>query len=244
MTTKTKGQIVNKAFEFIRINGLTRGPSASEIVDGLNELESLMYELESRNVCSSYVYEDEPDPNTESGIENAFSTAASYQVASRLAPTFGKPLSVDQMKLARSTMSNWSASVSSTTQIIHPNRQPRGTGNNFRFPRWNRFYRDVPAAPNNCQTEETSTNQTEFYNFSIVDYLGSDTVSSYSHESTNGLRVLDGDSLVDGIWSYEVECSQNAQRTEQVQLMVNTSSGRSRTFVIYFNVRIIPDIGD
>jgi hypothetical protein len=171
MPTKTKGEIVNRAYSWLRISGITKRPQPREIESALDVLEAMAYELDSRNICTSYSFEDVPDPDTESGIGNAFFLAAAYNLGLRMAPDFGKQLTQDQKLQATQSMSNWSARTSKTNSINHPRRQPRGSGNNFRGPNWIRYYKDAADAPISCDTEQITRDSINDYTYSIADYL-------------------------------------------------------------------------
>ena len=86
----TKVEHILAAYSSIRISGLTSKPSPGEIKTGLSELENMMNEFQSRNICSTYIFEDTPEPNTDSGIANEFNNATQKCLAVRLSPYFGK----------------------------------------------------------------------------------------------------------------------------------------------------------
>ncbi|HIB77426.1 MAG TPA: hypothetical protein EYO58_07375 [Flavobacteriales bacterium] len=143
----TKGEHVIRAYAALRISGLTVNASNEDVITGLAELEDMMNEFRSRNICSSYVFEDDVDPNTDSEIASEFNNATQKCLALRLAPYFGKEASVSLQKQANQGLSNWSARSGKTNMINPSNRQPRGSGNTFRFPNWVRFYRFENDAP-------------------------------------------------------------------------------------------------
>jgi len=235
MPTKTKGDIVNKAYSWLRISGLTRKPQPNEVENALDVLESMAYELDSRNICTSFNFEDVPDPATESGIDNPFFWAASINLGVRMAPDFGKVVTTDQRMQANQSMSNWSARASVTNPIGHPRRQARGSGNNFRGPNWIRYYKDAPNAPISCDTETITRGSINDYTFSIVDYLqDGETVTSRTTSVTTGLTLLIDD-FASPIFSYRAEANINAQNFQQVQFTVNTSIGRTQLFTINFS---------
>jgi len=64
----TKIEHVLRAYSALRISGLTSKPTADNRATGLAELEDMMNEFRSRNICSTYIFEDEPEANTDSGI--------------------------------------------------------------------------------------------------------------------------------------------------------------------------------
>jgi hypothetical protein len=234
MPTKTKGDIVNRAYSWLRISGITKKPQPGEIDSALEVLEGMAYELDSRNICTSFVFEDVPDPDTESGIDNAFFLAASFNLGFRMAADFGKVLSREQIVQANASLSNWSARSSKTNAIKHPRRQPRGSGSNFRGPNWIRYYKDAQDAPISCETEQITRGSINDYTFSIADYLQDvETVTSHTVAVTSGLTLL-SESFASPVLSYQLEAATNAQNFQQVQLTVNTSTGRKEIFMIDF----------
>ena len=63
---KLKVDLVNRAYDWLRISGLTSNPLPEEVAIALDIQENMMYEFQSRNICSSWVFEECPDPNTDS----------------------------------------------------------------------------------------------------------------------------------------------------------------------------------
>lgn len=235
MPTKTKGQIVSRAFSWLRISGLTSSATPEEIADALEILEGMCYEFDSRSICTNYNYEDYPDANTESGIANQFFLAAAYSLGSRLASDKGKQLTMDQLKIAAASLSNWAARTAKVNQIQAPRRMPRGSGNNFRQPNIGRFSSPSPNAPISCATININRGAIQSFTYSIVDYIGDDkTLSSYTYKVTNGLTVL-SESMDDSIWSYTVECADNAVNFQEIQLTVNTTDGEIQIFTLNFS---------
>lgn len=234
MPTKTKGEIVNKAFAWLRISGLTKKVQPQEMEAALDVLEGMAYELDSRNICTSFTFEDNPDPNTESGIDNAFWLAAAWCLGFRMAPDYGKALTPAQIAQANASMSNWSARTSTTNPMRRPRRQPTGSGNTFRQPNWSRYYKDAPDAPTSCDTEKITRGAISDYTYSIVDYLeNTETVTSYTVEVTHGITLL-SNSYSEPVFSYQLECAINAQNFQQVQFEVETNTGRKQTFTVNF----------
>ena len=235
MPTKTKGQIVSRAFSWLRISGLTSSATTEEIADALEILEGMCYEFDSRNICTNYNYEDIPDANTASGIDNAFFLAAAYSLGVRVASDKGKQLTLDQMRIASASVSNWAARTSKVNPIQAPRRMPRGSGNNFRQPNIGRFSSPSPNAPISCDTININRGAIQSFTYSIVDYIGDDkTLASYSYEATNGLTIS-SESMVASVWSYTVACAVNAVNLQEIQLTVNTTDGSKQIFTINFS---------
>lgn len=237
MRTKTKGYIVNEAYSLLAINGLTTTPTPEEIVRSLDRLEDMMYELHSRNICSSYVFEEFPDPNTESGINPAFTNAAATNVAVRIMSSYGRPLTEDLMLQSRQSMSNWSARSARVNQINPPSRQPRGSGNTFRWQNWYRFYRFEDNAPISCSTLDLRVGEINGFVVDFGLYLQrGETIASYTTTVTAGLSLLADSSNDTAINLERVEGLDYGYET--ITLTVTTSNGRVYPHTVNFNVSL------
>lgn len=231
---KTKLQHITNAYKWLTISGITSNPSPNELVDGLEMLEDMMHELQSRNICSSYVFEDMPDPNTDSGIDSAFNTATATNLALRLANYFGKEALPTLQRQASQSMSNWSARTGKVNQITPPNRQPRGSGSTFRFPRWVRYYRFEDNAPIECDTFRLKVGQKDTYSVDFTNYLFEGaTIDSYTVESDDRINV-DAHNEVNGV--INLECTGVKSGYSVVTITVTTSNGRINPQQVNFNI--------
>lgn len=230
----TKVEHILGAYSAIRISGLTSKPTPEEIELGLNELEDMMSEFRSRNICSTYVFEEHPDPNTDSKISSEFNNATKKCLAVRLAPYFGKEASQTTQRQATQALSNWSARSGKVNMIQPPNRQPRGTGNTFRFPNWVRFYRFGDQAPVSCDTLDIKVDEINFFVVSFSGYLMDDeTIVSFTTESDDGIELID--TVQDGD-KFNLECKGVFNGLQRVTITVTTSTGRVNPEVVNFNV--------
>ena len=232
--SKTKIEHILEAYDYLRISGLTSEPTPDETTKALIRLEDMMNEFQSRNICSSYIFEQEPNPNTDSGIDPAYNNATATCLALRLAPSFGIMLNQDIRGLATSGLSNWSARSGKVNQIQPSRRQPRGSGNTFRFSNWTRYYRAGNPAPISCTTFDLKVDETDFFGIGFGGYLlDGATITSYKVESTNGIEVLNHAQDVDVI---NLECKGIAAGYQTVTITVTTSTGRVNPEVINFNI--------
>lgn len=235
MATRTKGYIVDEAFNLLAISGLTTVPTAREVERALNRLEDMMYELESRNICSSYVFESFPDANTESGIPPQFTNAALTNVAVRIAASYGRPLTADIASQARQSMSNWSARTAKVNPINPPSRQPRGSGNTFRWQNWYRYYRFEDNAPISCSTLDIKVDEINGFIIDFSLYLKeSEIITSYTTVVTSGLQLLSDSNTDTTINLEQVKGIQGGYDT--ITLTITTDLGRVNPHVVNFNV--------
>lgn len=232
--SKTKNEHVLDAFDYLRISGLTTKPSPGEITTGLSRLEDMMSQFKSRNICSSYTFEDSPDPSTDSGIDPAHNEATATCLALRLAPSFGISINQEIRMLANSGLSNWSARSGKVNMIEPPRRQPRGSGNTFRFSNWTRYYRQGNNAPVSCSTFKLKVGEVDFFTVGFAGYLlEGETILSYTIESTNGVSVLSDAQDEDSI---TLECEGEAYGYQTVTVTITTSTGRVNPELINFNI--------
>ncbi len=230
----TKGEHVIRAYSALRISGITVKASPSEIETGLSELEDMMSEFRSRNICSSYVFEDDVDPNTNSEIASEFNNATQKCLAVRLAPYFGKEVTVSLQRQANQSLSNWSARSGKVNMIQPPNRQARGSGNTFRFPNWVRFYRFDGNAPIECDTFSLKVDATDFFTVDFSGYLlDGATIVSFTVESTNGIDLLN---IVQDVDKFNLECKGVFAGYQTITLTITTSTGRVNPQIINFNI--------
>lgn len=225
---------VLRAYSSLRISGLTSNPNPEEMELGFNELIDMMAEFNSRNICTEYIFQDEPDINAESGIATAFNNALQKCLAVRLAPFFGKEASPLLLRQASQGASNWAARTAKVNQISPPRRQARGSGNTFRFSNWTRFYRAGNPAPISCSTFDLKVDAIDFFAVDFSRYLlEGATIDSYTVESTSGIEIIehvqDGDLI-----NLEVKGVQAGYQTATIT--VTTSTGRVNPELINFNI--------
>lgn len=235
MTTKTKGYISGETFNLLAISGLTTTPEPWEIANVLNKLEDMMAELISRNICSSFAFEKSPDPNTESGIDPEFINAAVTNLAVRIAPSYGRQLSQDIMLQARQSMSNWSARTAKVNPIKQPRRQPRGSGNTFRWESVYKYFRVENNAPISCSTIDIKVDEINGFVIDFGQYLKDlEVISSYTKEVTNGLELI-ADSSTDTTIILE-QVKGLAYGFNSITLTITTNEGRVNPHLVNFNV--------
>ena len=122
------------------------------------------------------MFEDEPNPNTDSRVDPAYNNAMSSNVAIRIIDYFGKEIPQSLMRQATQSLSNWSARSGKTNMISPPRRQPKGSGNTFRFQNWARFYRFQDDAPISCDTLQLKVNEINSFGISFKQYLADNEV--------------------------------------------------------------------
>lgn len=109
MSRITKIDLINMAFEHLRISGITTQAVPEEIQFALSLLERMAAELQERNIVLGYNFEDVPDVNSDAGIELWAANGIETNLAARMAASFGKTISNELALMARQSMSNLSS---------------------------------------------------------------------------------------------------------------------------------------
>lgn len=242
MTTKI--ELLNSTYSLMRISGLTVDPTPEDIEVGLHRQEDFMAELFGDTIDVGYVFEDNPEPNTESGVEKVHHRMLTAGVATSLCLDFGKdiPQKLSTMASVGMTTTINIIARQRITEVAYPSRMPRGAGNR-RYHRWRRYYPTtvVPA---------TSAKNIDIFMGNIDDYSETfqydlnahgDTINNYTIHATNGLNIV-SDSVSGDKFSidYRVEAPVVAERVsaiERVTTTIITSSGRVLSTVRVFKVK-------
>jgi hypothetical protein len=114
----TKNDLLISAFEEIRISGITVNPTPADKALALRHLETMMAQLEGRNICVGYNFEDTPNMNSLSNVDRAYWYPIIMLLADRLLPSFGK---VATPEFARNR-SGAQSYLSSVCAKLHPVR--------------------------------------------------------------------------------------------------------------------------
>ncbi len=235
-----KGDIINAAYEELRISGLTVNPTPEDLELALSRLENMMTMLKGRNICTGYSFEDEPDPNSLHNVGRKFWYGIGVNLALRLQIPFNKQISQELRIQANAEMSNMSGRTALTRQVNYPDRQPRGAGNTLRWGRWARFYHPQPGAPLECATVTIALDDINDFTEHFDAYLrDAEVVQSYTISADTGLSII-SDSLSSPDVLYRIQAVGNADATtnvfQQVTIIATTSTGRVETRRINFEI--------
>jgi len=243
----TKADIINQAFEEIRISGLTvtQGPSGNVI--GLNRLEELMAQLyEGNNIDVGYNFEDVPDINTETGVTIAHKGMMVANLAMRVVTAYGKSIPPELAMRSRGTL-NSSTSITArnrTNQLQSGRRMPRGSGNTMREPTWVRYSRPVELPPTVPGVNTLLIGETEGYTEDFTAWLGDNTISSIALVADPRLTI-NSSSSASGIVSYNVTAAADPSDGpwQFVQITVTDSASRVQIRLVSFEVFTPPEVG-
>jgi len=234
-----KIDIINDCYSQLRISGLTVQPTPESLSTAIFRLENMMSELEIRNICLGYNFEDVPDGDTETGVKHGFNQMMATNLAVRLIPDFNKQVPITLMGQASQSLSVASAysARNRLRGVPYPNRQPIGGANTLRYSWWRRFYSEAKPTKTDCNTKDMLTGDVNDFYEDFHTYLEGDSIQSYTIESTSGLTVSN-DVISGERINYRITAiSLSESSTQRVTIIITTNTGRIETRVINFNVR-------
>ena len=237
MPNNLKIDIINGAYSQLRISGITVDPGPDDLVLALRRLEGLANELQGRNVCTGYYFEEEPDVNAPCGLDKKYWYAFECVLAIRLLSDFGKGMQPDQVlfKNASAQMSFLYASTANPIQTQYPSRQSMGAGN----ARWGRkFFSPVEMAPNTCQTNRMTIGDIDNFIENFASYLiDPEEIASYTIEADTGLTIVsDSDTSPDIFYQIQADGGTSSDGLLRVKIVMTTDGGRVTTRVINFEL--------
>lgn len=240
----TKSRIINAAYAQMRISGLTVDPTPEDLELALDRLEDMCAELEGRNLCLNYNFEDTPDPATQTGVDKKFNHMLKTNLAIRLIADFGQVTPPTLATQAVQSMSAASSMVAADNvrEVSPSRRMPRGNGH--RFNRFRRYQNAESLPPNDCDTNQIEVGEIQAYTEDFQTWLGTETISSFSIVADTGLTVTGGTNN-DPIISYTVEAVDSNTKSvwQQVKITVTDSLGRKEIRIVDFEVIAVPSVG-
>lgn len=242
----TKADIINRAFEDLRISGLTVSQGPQGNVWGLYRLEDMMAELwQGRNFNVNYNFEQTPDINSDTGVDQAFNPMMAANLAIRLVPLYNKqiPPQLDMLAKGTSTSAFNIVSRMNTQPVLPSWRMPRGSGNTIKEPTWQRFMRPVQYPPTLPNKETIWVGEIQDYESDFSAWLGTNTISSFSIAVDPGLLLVSSSSS-GGVITYTVQ-GQNypaAGVWNYLQITVTDSAGRVNIRFVNFEVLSPPEV--
>lgn len=243
----TKGDIINEAYEELRISGLTVNPSALDISMALRRLEDMMAELFYQwNLTVGYNFQDTPATTQQTNVADNFRNMMRSNLAVRLIPPFAKQPPKTLFDQASQSISSAIGVVQSMKlqQIQPPLRMPVGNGNTFRGLWWNRFALPVNNAPDLPTTNYIQQGETLDYFEDFSAWLGNATIASYTI-TADPLLTIDASANATPRITYTVTAptSQSGQGPwQQVQITVTDSTGRVQIRTLNFQVTTPPEV--
>lgn len=237
-----KIDLINGAYNRLRISGLTVNPGARENALALGRLENMAARWEDKNICAGYNFEESPDLNSDSGIEPKYQDAFESNLAFWLCSDYGKMPAQTLVLEQQLTFSQITSSTANPRQVQYPSRQPIGRGNR-RYAHWNRYYSPIAEAPNSCETIKMDVGNINDFTEHFDSYLIiPETVASYTIEADSGLTIV-SDSLASPDVLYRIQADGNTENVNdpllQVKIIATTSTGRIETRIINFTLTVV-----
>lgn len=237
-----KIDLINGAYNRLRISGLTVNPGARENALALGRLENMAARWEDKNICAGYNFEENPDLNSDSGIEPKYQDAFESNLAFWLCSDYGKSPGPTLVLEQRLTFSQISASTAIQRQTQYPSRQPIGRGNR-RYSHFNKYYNPVSESPISCETIKMNIGDVNDFIEHFDAYLISpETAASFTISADEGLTVVSS-SLASPDVLYRIQATGNTENTNdpilKVKIIVTTSTGRIETRIINFELTAV-----
>lgn len=231
--TFDKVDIILDAYSQLRISGITRSPTPEDLELALQRLEDMAASWSTTSEDGGYFFEEEPDPNSPSGIIRGYKQAYATNLAVKLIPDFNKPVPPTLMANASAELSNMVGRIAAERirQVDYPSRMPIGSGTANRYSRWARFYRnsgEIPLSSTSVTMFVGDTKDfTESYGANLFD---GETVDSYTLIVDSALTVI-SDSLSSPDITYRVRATapagDKASNVQQITVIAVTSGGRT-----------------
>lgn len=237
MAYELKSDIVNQAYSKLRISGKTKIPDPSDIELAIGELELIAHEIESKNLCTGFNFEDEPDPGSKHGLDRKYVAHYAAILAARLMPDFGKGSAPDPLMIQRASVA-WST-IASLAMVVkpsqYPSRMPTGSGNRRCYFEYSDFYVPEATPPTACESKYMIVGEIDDFTENFDSYLGDgEDLASYTIAADSGLTIV-SDSLATPVISYRIQAD-SAVTLATVIIVVTTSTGRKKSKTINFAV--------
>jgi hypothetical protein len=225
--SKTKGELVAAAFRKAVISGITSQPTGDELAGAVETLEDMMRELESKNACIQYAFEDEPCLSTDSMLEPKWYHAVQSRLALFLCSDYGMQPSAT---LERQAMQAWTSMIGKLTmprQNVQPRTMPRGSGNTLRVNNWSRYYNGDTRAPISCDTVKIRKGEVFPLQINFDGYLtSSEEITSYALKEVSGGIAITSDALTEDLQGVDFVIAGESAGTQSFIVEITTSLGR------------------
>ena len=234
---ETKGDIINQAYSKLRISGKTKIPDPSDIDLAIGELEMIANEIESRNLCTGFNFEEEPDPSSKHGLDRKYVAHYAAILAARLMPDFGKGSAPDPLMIQRASVA-WSSIASLAFQLKpsqYPSRMPVGSGNRRCYFEYSDFYVPEATPTTSCESKYMVVGEIDDFTENFDSFLSDgEDIASYTITADTGLTIV-SDSLSTPVISYRIQAD-SAATLATVTIVATTSKGRIKSRTINFSV--------
>ncbi len=247
MAGNLKSDITNGAFSILRISGLTVIPGPEDNTLALERLEEMAAELFESNIDAGYNFEENPDINSDSGLERKFRLSFKRLLAKYMLSDYGKGLQPDPILMADASysLSFLSARTALIKQVQAPRTMPTGSGNRYNE-YWKRYNYPQAEAPLSAATNGMKIGEIDDFTEDFTSYLiGTEDITSYELQVSYGLLIV-STSLSTPIINYRLQAIGDNERSPggfcQVKIIATTTIGRIKTRVINFSLSSDEDL--
>lgn len=241
-----KIDVIGDAYAKIRISGLTVDPTTEDTAIALGQLESMMAELEATSMNLNYQFEEEPDPNTDTGVRLEHKQMMSSNLATRVVSYFGKDIPVSLDRQANQSLSNSNSIVAAAqiTEVRYPDRMARGSGNTVRWNYLFRYYSQEQTPPSDSNIILRGDTQ-DYQEFFTAYLINDDTIASFTIQADTGLTLVSS-SNDDTSVSFRITAddTKDTQSFRQVKIVITTVSGRVNSRLVDFNIQDSQTVGN
>jgi hypothetical protein len=143
----TKLDIIKDAYSQGLATGVTTTPTADDIDVAVNRLEAMASELqEAYGVRANYNFENNPEANSDSGLEPWMKQAFATNLMLRLCQDFGTEPAMTLLSAARASMSKLMGTLAKKQLTYYSARMPMGSGQPI-YNRWMNHYGSPQIEP-------------------------------------------------------------------------------------------------
>jgi len=145
----TKREFINQAFEEIGLAGYVYDLEPEQIQSALRSLDSMIAAWNARGIRLGYPLPGSPNTSNESdptNVPDSANEAIYLNLGLRLAPRFGKQVSVETKQAAKRALDSLLIQISQPIQMQFPSGVPAGAGNKLNQSQ-NRAFLNNPVDP-------------------------------------------------------------------------------------------------
>jgi len=233
-----KIDVINSAYQQLRISGITVKPTAGHISAALDMLEDIMSDLAlTKNVNINWNFEENPDANSYTGIERGHLNSIKKFLAINMIPAFNKVVPQELTRLASVAMSGLVSFVASRDirEVQPPRTMPRGSGHRY-YNRHRKFAYPDDQTPILSNANKLIVGEENDYTESFREYLQGETITSFIIESSQALTVVSSSNTDDTI-SYRIRAGNNEVTHQSVIITITTNTNRIKINIIEFDVQ-------
>jgi hypothetical protein len=244
----TKYEVIQQAYQEIRISGITVIPRPSDEALALVRLENMMAEFFGNlNFDVHYNFENVPNLNSVTNVTRNFVSMMAYNLAVRLIPAFNKQVPPILYDLASTAFSSSLGAVKLLQlRQVQPSRSmPRGSGNTNQNLGWNRFSIPLELPPTMPGNQEIFVGEIQDYSENYSAWLGLNTIASFTLEVDPRLTIIASAISVSDITYTLSAPSGSGPATgpwQLVKITVTDSAGRVDIRLINFEVTTPPEV--